>query len=117
MICLLFIHLFVIHIDFLFSKLLSQLSTPLRRSLDARINDLVEVELLERLEGSVSRSVRARDRRAKLRRRVGRVNEHLARAGAGLGGQASGHILGETERNTAGNEVLDDSEEVGGAGS
>lgn len=46
---------------------------------------------------------------------LGRLNKHLAGAEAGLLGEAGGLLLRQTKADTAGDEMLDKGEEVGGA--
>lgn len=62
------------------------------------------------------RAVRAGYVLAQLRRLIRGLDEHLARTEAGLLRQAGGLLLGEPELRGAGDEVLDEGEEVGGAG-
>jgi hypothetical protein len=61
-------------------------------------------------------TVRARDGGSQLGGRVGGVDKHLAGAGAGLGCETGGYVFGEAEGCGAGDEVLDNGEEVGRAG-
>lgn len=61
-------------------------------------------------------TVGACDGSSQLGRRVGGVDEHLAGTGAGLGRETGGYIFGEAEGGGAGDEVLDNGEEVGRAG-
>ncbi|TKW58381.1 hypothetical protein CTA1_5180 [Colletotrichum tanaceti] len=83
-----------------------------RRGLDGLVDDVLEAGGLEALQRGVRRAVGAGDVLAQLAGRLGRLDEHLAGAEAGLGGQALRLVGREAEADGAGDEVLDHGEEL-----
>ena len=94
---------------------LSKLLRTVGSSLDSLIYDLLEARVLEADKSSVSSAVGAGDVLSQLRGLIRGLNKHLSSTEAGLCSETSSLLLGESETDTAGDKMLDESEEVSGA--
>lgn len=91
---------------------LSKLLGAVGSSLDSLIHNLLQTRALKADKSSVGSTVRAGDVLSQLRGLIGGLNEHLSGTKAGLCSEASSLLLRETETDTAGDEMLDESEEI-----
>lgn len=96
---------------------LAELLAAADSSADSLVDHLLKTSSLEALDGSMGSAVGAGDIAAKLLGLLRRRNEHASSTETGLGGETSSLLDGKALCDSAGNEVLDHHEEVGGTGS
>lgn len=96
---------------------LAELLAAVDSSADSLVDHLLKTSSLEALDGSVGGSIGAGDITAKLLGLLRRRDKHASSTETGLCGETSSLLDGETLCDSAGDEVLDHHEEVGGTGS
>lgn len=91
---------------------LSKLLGTVGCSLDSLVHDLLEARVLKADKSSMGSAVRAGDVLSQLSGLIRGLNEHLSGTKAGLCSKTCSLLLRKTEADTAGDEMLDESEEV-----